>query len=49
MACACAKRQRVRFVWTDPEDATKTVTYTTEPAAIAKVARKGGEYKKVAV
>lgn len=49
MACACAKRQRVRFVWTDPEDTAKTVAYTTEPAAKAKVARKGGTYTKVAV
>lgn len=46
--CNCTRKQRVKFVWTDPEDSSKTVEYTTEIAAKAKVSRKGGDYVKVA-
>lgn len=46
--CNCTKKRRVKFVWTDPDDSARTVEYTTEVAAKAKVTRKGGSYTTVA-
>lgn len=45
--CNCTKKRRVKFVWTDPNDSTRTMDYSTEVAAKAKVTRKGGSYVAV--
>lgn len=48
MGCACNKRNRAKFVWTSADGQTST-TYNTEIEAKAKMIRKGGTYKRVAI
>lgn len=45
MACACSKRVRYTYVWTDGNT---TIPYDSEVVAKAKVIRSGGTYEKVA-
>lgn len=43
MACGCAKKKSVQYVWTSA-DGTETTIYPSEIQAKAKVLRAGGTY-----